>query len=203
MKGTEEMTKTGRPKGRIGSGGVWLFLLIFAWGAPAVFAQEAYFNDIIITNNTDDLLLYAQLEGVFTREMDEALFNGIPLSITFNIRLMGERGLWMDEEISTLRIQHLLVYDLTTGLCQFTEEEPLKKNSRATRNLPTAIKWMKELGGVKVSNFRALLSGRRYYIMIKADIRQGTVAFPLNYFSWLFRTGANVSTPWQRASFVK
>ncbi len=197
------MTEAGRPKGRIGSGWVWLLLLVFTLGTSRVYAQEAYFNDIIVTNNAEDLLLYAQLEGVFTRELDEALFNGIPLSVTFNIRLMGERGLFLDEEISNLRIQHQLAYDLTTGLCQFTVEEPLKKSSRATRNLPTAIKWTKELSGVKVTSFQSLPSGRRYYIMLKADIRQGKVVFPLNYMNWLFRTGANTSTSWQRASFVK
>lgn len=176
--------------------------MILVLGASGVFAQEAYFNDIIITNNTEDLLLYANLEGAFSKEMDEALFNGTPLLITYNIRLLRERGLWLDEEITSIRIQHQMIYDITKGLCQFAWEEPLKKGTRATRNLPTAMKWMKELSRVKITDFRSLPSDRRYYILIKADIRQGTGAFPL-YINWFFRAGTNLSTSWQRASFLK
>ncbi len=109
----------------------------------------------------------------------------------------------MDEEISYMKINYQLNYDLTTGICQFTWEEPLKKGTRATRNLPTAMKWMKELGGIKVGDFRSLAAGQRYYIMLKADIRQGAVVFPLNYLNWLFRSGTSFSTSWQRASFLK
>lgn len=197
------MPKSKQWKGPRGFGWAWFTFLLLLWGTPAGFAQEAYFNDIIVTNNTEDLLLYATLEGPFSKEVDEALFNGIPLTVTYNIRLLRERAVLTDEEITSLRIQHQLTYDITKGLCQFTWEEPLKKGSRATRNLPTAMKWMKELSGVKVAAFRGLPSERRYYILIKADIRQGGAGFPLNFMGWFFKTGTNLSTPWQRASFLK
>lgn len=197
------MRKTRGPKKVLRYCGVGLLcLFIVAWGLE-VFAQEAYFNDIIVTNNTEDLLLYAVLEGAFSREADEALYNGLPLSITYNVRLLRERGFLMDEEINSLRINYQLTYDLTAGLCQFTWEEALKKGTRATRSLPTAKKWMLELSGIKIGDFRTLPAGGRYYVMLKADIRQGTVVFPLNYLDWFFRSGANLSTSWQRASFAK
>lgn len=198
------MRKIGPGKILRSYGWVFFLLLLALGGAGEAFAQEAYFNDIIVTNNADELLLYAQLEGAFTKDTDEALFNGMPLFITYSIRLLQERGaMLMDEEISSIKINYQLNYDLTTGICQFTWEEPLKKGNRATRNLPTAMKWMKELSGIKVGDFRSLAAGQRYYILLKADIRQGAVAFPLNYFNWLFRSGTSFSTPWQRASFLK
>ena len=57
-----------------------LFCLLVQFPSPLQ-AAEATLSEIIVTNTQDDLLVFFDIEGSFTREMEEAILNGIPAII--------------------------------------------------------------------------------------------------------------------------
>ena len=84
---------------------IFLFLQLLA------FSQEARLTNIIVTNTRDDLLVYLTVEGAFNEKIKEAVLSGVSFSFSFFITLFRERNLWLDKEITDVKIIHRLKYD--------------------------------------------------------------------------------------------
>jgi hypothetical protein len=94
------------------------------WSSPSPLqAAEATLSDIIVTNTQEDLLVFFDIQGCFTREMEEAILNGIPTTFTIIIRLYKTRTFWFDSSISSLRLEHTVKYDSLKNEFRVTRSE--------------------------------------------------------------------------------
>src|SRR5262245_48811505 len=64
-----------------------------------------------LTHTDQEVLLDVHLRGGFHTELLEAIDSGIPITITYYIKLYRKRGLWFDEEVLAKTIQHIVKYD--------------------------------------------------------------------------------------------
>ena len=75
------------------------------------FAQDARLTDIIVTNTSDDLLMYLNVEGAFIDEIEKAILSGVPTTFSFFITLYKVRNLWFDNNLADLKISHTIKYN--------------------------------------------------------------------------------------------
>ena len=73
-------------------------------------AQQAVLNNISVANTRDHLMLYINVKGAFTDEMEKAIFSGVPTTFSFLIVLKRDRRLWMDEKIVEINVHHTIKY---------------------------------------------------------------------------------------------
>jgi hypothetical protein len=69
-----------------------------------IHAQDATLKNIIVTNTSDDLLIYLTVEGAFREKMEIAISSGVPATFSFFVNLYQTRGFWFDKNISELNV---------------------------------------------------------------------------------------------------
>jgi len=145
-------------------------------------AEEARITDIVVTNSTEDLLVYFTVTDCFTEDMKKAIDNGVTTVFTFLIRLEEVRDFWWDGEIADLRISHEIKYDNLKNvyllkLSSGDGREVYVKDFDKARLL------MSEVAGCRVTSLKNLQKGNRYQIGIKAELDKIRLPF---YFHYVF-----------------
>lgn len=184
-----------------GSATLLVFLTLVTIGS-STFAANARITDVIVTQGSDDLLVYATLENAFTKEVEESIVNGVPTTFTYHVRLMRYRSLVPDAEVASLLVHQGVSYDLLKDEFTFIQENGVEKTTRVTKSYAQVKQWMGQIRGIKVGSRRSLEKGQIYYVLVKAEIRSLKLIFPLNYLLF-FLSFFNFDTPWARSAYFK
>ncbi|MCK5228676.1 MAG: DUF4390 domain-containing protein, partial [Desulfobulbaceae bacterium] len=145
---------------------------MFRVSGPAL-AEEAVINDIIVTNSSDDLLLYFIVENCFSDDMEVNIQNGLPVTFTFFINLYQERRAWPDKEIASHEFDRTLTYD------NLKEEYHViffdnRKRRVTVESISEAKKIMMEMNGFKVTSLENLVQDAEYILEVKARLAKKT-----------------------------
>jgi len=180
--------------------GKFLILLCLFILPVRSFAAEAKVADLLISNTSDNLLVYLKVENCFTEEMEEAILAGIPTTFTFILELYRERRHWFDKKESFLEVRHTIKYDNIKKILYvlFTEEGKKPEQFKEFSEAKTA---MSELNGVAFTPLKQLTKGERYYLRVKTKLDEVRLPLHLEYVFffvslWDFETG------WARQDFV-
>jgi len=173
-------------------------LLIGATIAAAQ-AQEAQLVDVIVTNNRDDLLLYASVDGAFREEMKEAILSGVPATFSFVMYLYRVRDFWLDKKIAVHRATHTIKYDNLKK--QFTVTRSWEREPQVTQSFSEAQKLMSEVDSFKITELSRLEKGRQYQIRAKAELSKKTLPLNLHYVLF-FMSLWDFETDWYAVDFV-
>lgn len=170
----------------------WLVPLLAVWPAQAAGAR---ITDIIVTQASDQLVVFATLEEAFTPEIEESIVSGVPTTFTYQLRLMRQRTFFADAEVAALTVRQSVAYDLLKDEFQFAREDGRRNSARLTKSYGEVKRWMADLTGVTLASRRLLEPGENYYVQVKAEIRSVSLVFPLNYLLF-FVSFFNFDTPW-------
>src|SRR3989339_1117122 len=89
-----------------------LFALAIFWGCgQSALAQNATIEELIVTNSSTDLLLFLTVNNAFTKQMEEGIKNGIPVTFNFYVKLERKRNTWLNQQLVSLQFDHTLSYD--------------------------------------------------------------------------------------------
>jgi hypothetical protein len=179
-----------------------LFLLLcLLWSSPSLLqAAEATLSDIIVTNTQEDLLVFFDVQGCFTREMEEAILNGIPTTFTIIIRLYKTRTLWFDRSISSLRCEHTIKYDSLKNEFRVTRSED-NNNELVFKEFEKAKKAMAEISNIKVVPLKELQRKSKYQLRVKAELEKVRLPLYLHYVLF-FVTLWDFETDWYTVDFT-
>jgi len=182
---------------------VFLSLLSIATlAAASVFHRgaEATLSDIIVTNTREDLLVFFKIEGCFTREMDEAILNGIPTTFTIFVQLSRARLFWADESLSAREIEHSIKHDSLKNEFHVRRTEDGGK-TLVFKDFAAAKKAMAEVKGVKVAPLQRLVKGNKYQLRVKGELQK--VRLPLNlHYVLFFLSLWDFETDWYTVDFT-
>jgi hypothetical protein len=176
--------------------------LIASVAAASVFHRgaEATLSDIIVTNTREDLLAFFEIKGCFTREMDEAILNGIPTTFTILVELSRARAFWVDESLSAEEIEHSIKHDSFRNEFQVRRTEDGGK-VLVFKDFPAAKKAMAEVKGIKVVPLQRLVKGSKYQLRVKAELQK--VRLPLNlHYVLFFLSLWDFQTDWYTVDFT-
>ena len=177
-----------------------LILLCLFLSPVQSFAAEARVTDLLISNTSDNLLVYLKLENSFTEKMEEAILAGIPTTFTFALELYQERRWWFDRKISLLEVRHTIKYDNIKKILYvlFTEggKEPEQFKEFADAKIA-----MSELNGIAFAPLKQLTKGEPYYLRVKAKLDEVRLPLHLEYV-FFFVSLWDFETDWARQDFV-
>jgi len=182
---------------------IYLILLLFCllWSYPSPLqAAEATLSDIIVTNTQEDLLVFFDIQGCFTREMEEAILNGIPTTFTIIIRLYKTRTLWFDGSISSLRLEHTIKYDSLKNEFRVTRSED-NNNELVFKEFEKAKKVMAEISNIEVVALKELQRNSKYQLRVKAELEKVRLPLYLHYVLF-FVTLWDFETDWYTVDFT-
>ena len=176
-----------------------LFCLLLQFPSPLQ-AAEATLSEIIVTNTQDDLLVFFDIEGSFTREMEEAIINGIPATFTIIIRLYRTRTIWFDASISSIKLQHTIRYDSLKNEFRVTRSQD-PENELITKDFEAAKKAMTEIRNIEVIPLKKLEPGARYQLRVKAELEKVRLPLYLHYVLF-FVSLWDFETDWYTVDFT-
>jgi hypothetical protein len=155
-------------------------LIAAAWGQ-----SQPILHDITLLQTDQEVLLYSSLRGAFHHEIIEAIESGIPMTITFYMKLYRKRGLWFDDEILSKTIKHMVKYDALKNEYRVSEINGLFSSIKVTKQQPTMVRWMSEIDGQPLIPFHLLQPGGEYYVKVMADLQAVKSPFPLSHIPFL------------------
>lgn len=134
--------------------------------------------DILITSNTQSVLLYARLLDGFKPEMESAILAGVPVVFVISVDVYQERTFPWDKKVSSREIRRAIKYD------------NLKKTFTITTNGNQAVsfsdyesaqKAMAELSGLAVVSLAELIKGHTYSAHIKVKLDKVKLPLSMEY----------------------
>jgi hypothetical protein len=75
------------------------------------YSRDARITDILVTNDTLHVTVYAKVMNCFTKKMESAILAGVPTTFTFLLELYKERKSWFDKKIDGMDIKQTIKYD--------------------------------------------------------------------------------------------
>jgi hypothetical protein len=173
----------------------WAMLVAPAWGQP----QRPLLHELVLTHTDHEVLLHIDLQGGFQREILEAIATGIPIMVTYHMRLYRKRGLWFDEEVLSKTIKHIVKYDALKKQYRVSEINGLFSSIRVTKHETTMVRWMSAIEGQPLIPFHLLQPGEEYYVKAMADLKAVKSPFPLSHMP-LLASLWDTGTPWTASS---
>ena len=178
---------------------VLIFCFLLSFPSPLQ-AAEATLSDIIVTNTQEDLLVFFDIKGCFTREMEEAILNGIPTTFTIVIKLYRTRTAWRDASIASITLEHTIKYDSLKNEFRVTRSE--EDNAEiVVKDFEAAKKAMAEIRNIRVVPLRELQERGKYQLRVKAELEKVRLPLYLHYVLF-FVSLWDFETDWYTVDFI-
>jgi hypothetical protein len=165
-----------------------------AWGQ-----QRPTLHELTLTQTDREVLLFLSLQGGFHQELMEAIESGIPITITYYMKLYRKRGLWLDQEVLSKSIKHIVKYDALKKQYRVSKINGLFSSIKVTKHEPTMVRWMSEIEGQPLIPFHLLQPDEEYYVKVMADLKAVKSPFPLSHIPFLASLW-DTGTPWTVSS---
>jgi hypothetical protein len=177
---------------------ILIFFLFFLLSPLFCQAETARIQDLLVTNNTTHLLVYARVTDCFTKEMEAAILAGVPTTFTFFVDLYQERRYWLDKKLVSMTVQHTIKYDNVKRL--FLVSFDGEKEPASFQDFESAKRAMADLDGVSAALLKALKRNEYYYIQIKAKLDRVRLPLHMEYI-FIFVSLWDFETDWYREGF--
>jgi len=178
---------------------IFLFVVIGLAGfSTYAHAIEPEIKDILITNDMENVLLYARLVNGFKPDMELAVLAGIPATFTMQFDVYQERSFTWDKKIFSQEIKRSIKYDNLKKI--FNVFSSNKKEPVIFTEFESAQKAMTDFNGIIAAPLSSLTKGKNYYVMIK--VKMDKVRLPLHMeYVFLFVSYWDFETSWYRQNF--
>ena len=164
------------------------------------YGMEARITDCLVTNTTDDVLVYFRVTNCFTKDMEKAVLAGIPATFTFLLELYRDRGYWFDKKESSMEVKHTIKYDNLKKIFYVSAAEN-GKQPMAFSDFDEAKMAMADLNGAVIAPLKILKRDRQYYIKVKVQMDKVRLPFHMEYV-FFFVSMWDFETDWYRQGFV-
>ncbi|MGD8314232.1 MAG: DUF4390 domain-containing protein [Syntrophobacterales bacterium] len=176
-----------------------LFCFLLSFPSPLQ-AAEATLSNIIVTNTQEDLLVFFDIEGCFTREMEEAILNGIPTTFTIVIKLYRTRTAWLDASIASITLEHTIKYDSLKNEFRVTRSGE-DNTELVVKDFEAAKKAMAEIRNIRVVPLKELQDRGKYQLRVKAELDKVRLPLYLHYVLF-FVSLWDFETDWYTVDFI-
>jgi hypothetical protein len=179
---------------------LFLFFCLLLSSPLTLQAAEATLEDIIVTNTREDLLVFFDIKGSFTREMEEAILNGIPTTFAIQIKLYRSRTLWPDASIADLELEHTIKHDSLKNEFRVTRSED-KFSELVFKEFDDAKKAMTEIKNIRIVALQDLVKRGKYQLRVKAELEKVRLPLYLHYVLF-FVSLWDFETDWYTVDFT-
>ena len=196
---TSAKNKHTRRNSLVTSAAAIIMSLIFLIQIPYA-AQDATLSNLIVTNTSNDLLVYLNVEGAFREQTVNAIMSGVPASFSFFVILYQKRSMWFDKAIADIEIANSIKYNNLKKV--FIVERSWENGKiRTAQSLQEAQKLMSDVDGLKIIHLNKLEKGKQYQVKAKAQLSKLTLPFYLHYVLF-FVSLWDFETDWYTIDFI-
>lgn len=169
-------------------------MMAFTAVAPSVAgAEEPGFvlADSDFRNDDSGVYLNARFDVFLSREAEEALESGVPLSLDLQVRVIRPRRWWWDAELADFSIRMELRYHALSRRYVVLNHETGSRRTFFRRDV--ALNAWASAAGHRVLDGNRLEPGQEYELRLRARLNPDTLPHPV-------RTVALVSPEWRLVS---
>jgi hypothetical protein len=183
----------------------WKLFFIFLFVATGCLGRvtqgqaiEPAINDIIITNNQENVLLYARVVNGFKTKMESAILTGAPAVFTLMLEVYQTRSILWDKRITGYEIKRTIKYDnLKKTFSIFTNGNEVPA---VFPDFESAQKAMADFSGITIVPIQKLAKGNNYYLRMKVKIDKVRLPLHMEYV-FLFVSFWDFETAWYKQRF--
>lgn len=135
--------------------------------------------DLLITGNTEKVLLYARLVNCFTPEMEKAIMAGVPAVFTIQMDVYQKRPFLWDSKILGKEIFRTIKYDNLKKTFSITTSGDEQQS--VFPDYASAQKAMADLNGIPVTSLDLLSKGQEYYAQVSVKMDKVRLPFKMEY----------------------
>jgi hypothetical protein len=162
-------------------------------------AAQPELADILISNNSGNVLLYARCVDCFKTEMESAILAGVPTVFTLQLDVCQKRLLMWNKTIISKEIKRTIKYDnlkKTFSISTNGDAEPV-----IFPDFESAQKAMADFNGIIASPLDALEAGNQYYLKMRIKIDKVRLPLYMEYV-FFFVSFWDFETPWYKKDFL-
>ncbi len=183
---------------------IWILCLCLFFsltGMAAAWAQKASLSGIVVTVTEKQIYVSTAIKNAFSKEMEEALKNGIPATFSFDFRLENSRKIWPDKTLSAKKATHSMTYDPLKGKYRVTRSWEKKDKPFITASFEEARDRMCKIQGMRLTRTKKLKKGGSYLVKGKAELEKISLPLYLHYVLF-FVSFWDVETDWETVAFT-
>ena len=161
-------------------------------------AVQPKIADILVSNNSENLLLYARCVDCFKPEMESAILAGVPTVFTLQFDIYQERFLMWDKAVISKEIKRTIKYDnlkKTFSIYTNGSSEPV-----VFPDFESAQKAMADFNGIIASSLTALPKGNQYYLKMRVKVDKLQLPLHMEYV-FFFVSFWDFETSWYEKEF--
>lgn len=163
-----------------------LFIL-FHFSVEKSYSIEGKLKQFTIKKNQVEANI--KVENCFNYDLEEIILNGIPVKFSFDIKLYCQYRYWFDQEISSLKINHVIKYDNLKDVF-FIQYSNKATPTVEVDDLSEAESLVTRVNNLNITTKKVLNPKKNYYIKyeveIEADTDNSHLPLYLDYFLRLF-----------------
>jgi Domain of unknown function (DUF4390) len=173
---------------------VFAFLCFPALGQ----AVQPRLADILISNNSGNILLYTRCVDCFKTEMESAILAGVPTVFTLQLDVYQERLLIWNKTIISKEIKRTIKYDNLKKIFSIYTNGNL--DPVIFPDFESAQKAMADFNGIIASPISELEKGNRYYLKMRVKIDKVRLPLYMEYV-FFFVSFWDFETDWYKNEF--
>jgi len=145
-----------------------------AWSAPVMKQVQLQASDQMVTMN-------GVLEDALNEKLIEALHSGVPLTFTFDVRLLRKAALFPDKMISQNQVTHTVSFDSLKKTYEFSSEGINIQRKVVTKKPELYKQLLLTLKDIPLSSINNMDPDEQYYVRVKAEMETDEgLWFPFN-----------------------
>lgn len=178
---------------------VTVFLLLFSLLSCA---KSGRINDVMVMDDTRDVLVYARLQNLLKDDTDKLIHAGVTVSCTFYVNFYQERSSWFDRRLSSQVVRNVIKYDnIKKNIYVKTRLNGQVIDAAQFSDFDSAVACLTDLNGISVGDVRKLDKTGKYYVLIKAKVEKDEQSRFVRYIM-LFLPFMETETDWYRKEFI-
>ena len=162
-------------------------------------AVQPVITDILISNNVENVLLYARCGDCFKTEMESAILAGVPTIFILQLDVCQTRSLVWNKTIISKEIKRTIKYDnLKKTFSIYTNGDP---EPVILPDFESAQKAMADFNGIIAAPINVLVKGKQYYLKMRVKIDKVRLPLYMEYV-FFFVSFWDFETPWYKKEFI-
>lgn len=165
------------------------FVILFHFFINNTYGIEGRLTEFTINKN--QVVVSIKAENCFNYDLEDMILNGIPVKFLFDVKLYRQSSYWFDQEIASLKINHVIKYDNLKDTFSIHYSDKAKPDVEVD-DLTEAESLVTSVNNLKITVQGDLNPKKNYYINYKVEIEADTansqLPFYLDYllklFSW-------------------
>jgi hypothetical protein len=171
---------------------LYSLLLMLIWFESAA-AASFLVKDVVISLNDDVYRLNTHIEYRLTDEAQEALSNGVPLTLRVELQVVKVwRSFWEPSQLSAV-LRYQIRYHALTELYRVVDMQTGEEQNFVTQD--AALYALGEINDMLLISRSSLIPGEPYHLRLRADLEIESLPLPLQPLAYMGR-GWRLTTGW-------